>query len=445
MVDESALKKLKIRDLEPSLLEQLESLGFLSKQILDPERTLYAVYKELEKQKEQGKYDEHVLQEAVDAICAQGELLARRSIVVRHKEAGRAFPKGVNLMRPENSSTVQTKIVSQIPLIKRESVAHLLQGNEDFQVEVKKLDKGRIDETKKEYDIIVLTCADARCDATLFRDFTNQRILFLQVAGNVYDPKDTKSRSKLEAALDLLKPNGTVIVMGHEKCGAVDAHAHKEHYSGKISRHIDMLVNCVDRHSSNRTHDDYQANAANQAKRLLDNRRVITKKVTVIPCIFDFTKGEDMALRFLGEGKEPNIITDLRHSGISRRAYAREHGYDLSAQYAHAIMVSDPTNLGQFTNPHVLYNARLNEVFAVSALNGELSSDAIASIEYALLKVNGVKDAPHIAITHTDVAEAKKLKDQLLKESDIIREKTRNGELISLMHYDKETHGVKAA
>ncbi len=444
MIDELTLKKFKVRDLDSGVLEQIERIDIISKDILDPERTLYELAQDLKKQHAKTREEEDALKEAVRAITAQGEVLQARH-APRQTEKRRPFQRqrGVNLMDKTNGTHM--KIVAQTPLSRAESIAVLQQGNTDFQTEVTKLDRGRINESKQEYDVLMLTCADARCDATLFRDFTNQRVLVLQVAGNVYGSKDKRARAKIDAALRKLKQGGTVVLMGHAKCGAVDAHAHADHYVGKVSRHVDMLVDCVDRQGHPHTHDDYEANAANQAQKLSEHATVKEKKLSVVPCIFDFTNGEDKALRYLGNGKEPPLLTELRHSAVSRLTYAREHHYTLPAQYAHAIVVSDPTDLGQFTNPRIAFNARLNELFAVSAMDGELSSDAIASIEYALLKVNGVKDAPHIVITHTDPKTAQKLKDQLLKESDIVREKTQNGELITIMEYNKETHGVRAA
>lgn len=340
---------------------------------------------------------------------------------------------------------LETKISSQKLLDLSESDEYLKLGNDEFMLELSKYSSHhQKPDGMNEYDVAVITCADARCDSSLFRDFVDNRILFVQVAGNVIDFNDSQTRIKIESAIAKVKQGGTLINMGHSKCGAVDANSHANHYVGKVSRHVDFLVGLVDRkHSTVMADDDYKANAINQAARLTMHPIVIEKGAHVVPCLFDFTNGEAKAISYLKEGSEPGVLTNLRASGITHLKYANENSYNLQAQYAHAIVVSDPVNLGRFSNARTTFNGRLNELFCVSANDNEISSDGIASIEYALLKVNGVKDAPHVVILHTNIETAKKLKDKMLNASDIIKEKTKNGELISTYLYNKNTGEAK--
>jgi len=446
MFDELLLKKLKIGNLEPKFLEQLSTIEILlPKNILDPERTLYDLRKQLKKQKHKNKAEQKALDDAEKMILSIAKLAHQRvGQILPTEERRENRRRFVEVSSLTETSLSHAKIVSQKPLTLVESCEQLLRGNKDFKLECERYQSHH--ETFKavqQYDAVVLICADARDDSSLFRDFVDNNILFLQVAGNLYDPKDRIAKAQLDSALKKLNQGGLLIVMGHAKCGAVDANAHAQDYVGKISKHVDRLVEAVDRTRSTIAHDDYEANAINQAARLAKHDEVVRKGIKLVPCLFDFTNGEEKLLRYLKDGAEPELLTSLRASGISRLKYAKDNGYTLESQYAHAIVVSDPLDLERFNDPLIMFNARLNELFAVSAHKTDISSEAIASIEYALLKVNGVKDAPHIVITHTDPAIARKLKESMLRESQIIIDKTQNGELITIMQYDQNMHAVR--
>ncbi len=451
MIDESLLKKLKIGNLQPEFLDKLEDgleelQGILPPKILDPEKTLYELHKHIKKQKRNSKAQQKALEDAEKMILSIAGLA--------HARAGQIQPRETREERKERRfrgvdslievRMLQSKITSQVALTLKESKEQLTEGNMEFRIETERYQHHHEPvKAVQEYDAVVLICSDARDDPSLFRDFVDNDILFIQVAGNLYDPKDAVAKTQLDTALRKLKQGGELIVVGHSKCGAVDANAHAGHYVGKVSGHVDMLVEAVDRrHTTPQAKDDYQANAINQAMRLAEHPIVFKKRLQVVPCLFDFTNGEDKLLTYLKDGTEPPLVTSLRASGISRLKYANDNHYALASQYSHAIVVSDPFDLGRFSNSRMLFNARLNELFAVSAFGKGLSTEAIASIEYALLKVNGVKDAPHIVITHSNPETAEELKQKMLKASKIIRDKTKNGAMITIMQYDPQTHAV---
>ncbi|MBS3067980.1 hypothetical protein J4450_04720 [Candidatus Micrarchaeota archaeon] len=438
---EEILKKIKIKKIEPQFLSELELvINYIPGVTLDPEKTLYDLHKQIKKRKYKNKKEEKALQDAEKMILSIGALRHAR-LEVRPRGDKQRLGKRDLMEGGVMTHILPAKIIAQQPLTLKESREQLRLGNEEFRLERQKYERHHEPfEVVQQYDAIVLICSDARDDPTLFRDFVDNNILFLQVAGNVYDPKNPVARAKVDAALRKLKDGAELLVIGHAKCGAVDANAHADHYVGKVSKHVDTLVELVDRrHITSHAHDDYQANTINQAMQLAEHPEVVKKRIHVTPCLFDFTNGEDKLLVNLREGPESDLVASLRASGISRLKYAKDNGYNLPAQYAHAIVVSDPIDLGRFSNPRIVFNARLNELFAVSAVNGEISSDAIASVEYALLKVNGVKDAPHIVIVNTDLGAAEQIKQRMLKESAIIRDKTRNGGLITIARYTQQT------
>lgn len=444
---EDILKKLKIKNLEAKYLIQLKEIEIISTTILDPENTLYEIYKQIKKERAKNKKQKKKLEEAENMILSIAAL-RHGSVELRtegEKQIGRRLTgRGRMMEGGAMTNSLHAKVIAQQPLTLKESREQLLAGNGEFRLERQKYERHHEPlETVQQYDAVVLICSDARDDITLFRDFVDNNILFLQVAGNVYDPKNPVAKAKIDAALRKLKDGGELLIIGHAKCGAVDANAHADHYIGKVSRHVDTLVELVDRrHITSHAHDDYQANTINQAMQLAEHPEVVKKRIHVTPCLFDFTNGEDRLLVNLRDGSESDLVGSLRASGISRLGHAKDNGYNLPAQYAHAIVVSDPLDLGRFSNPRIVFNARLNELFAVSAVGTDISSEAIASVEYALLKVNGVKDAPHIVIVNTDLGTAEQIKQRMLKESAIIRDKTRNGELITVAQYNQQTGAV---
>lgn len=447
MFDENLLKKFKLKNIEPELIEQLEPIRAISPSIFDPENTLHDLYKEVKKQKNKNKIAEKKLKEAEEMILNIGTTL-HHDLAVRHFRSHSVpkdiRPRGVEVMTEGSTNMIDTKIKNQTPLARAESIEKLGNGNGEFRLELGRY-KSHNEQLKepKEYDAVILICADARDDSMLFRDFTGRNILVLKIAGNPYDPKDKRTSAKIDTAIRKLKTSGELLVIGHTKCGAVDANAHEHDYVGKISPHVDRLVSMIDRtHSTSLATDDYMANCINQATRLETHPEVIKKDIHISPCLFDFND-HLFPLKYLKQGTEPLIIMDLRESGRARLAYAKEHGYNFATQYAHAIVLCDAIDLGKFNDPLTFFNARLNELFAVSFIGKEIASDAIASVEYSLLKVNGVKDAPHIVIVHTDRKIADHIKELLLKESEIIRNKTKNGELITIMHYNPLTGQVE--
>lgn len=120
-------------------------------------------------------------------------------------------------------------------------IARLCEGNQrfvknqmhgqDFAAERKELAKGQ-----KPY-AIVLTCADSRVPPEMIFDEELGHLFVVRVAGNVVDPAILGS---IEYAAEHLGAK-TLIIMGHEKCGAVKAacdHAH-------VTPNIDLLINSI--------------------------------------------------------------------------------------------------------------------------------------------------------------------------------------------------------
>jgi carbonic anhydrase len=73
--------------------------------------------------------------------------------------------------------------------------------------------------------VTILACADSRVTPELLFDQTLGRLFVVRVAGNVADPFDIAS---IEYAISK-DWTRTIVVIGHEKCGAVEAAMEKGH------------------------------------------------------------------------------------------------------------------------------------------------------------------------------------------------------------------------
>lgn len=106
-----------------------------------------------------------------------------------------------------------------------QALTKLHQGNERFiahdpinyQTEAERIEE-RLDEGQKPYAVI-LNCADSRVSPEIMFNTGLNELFVLRVAGNV---ADTCTIASIEYAVTELNTN-LIVVMGHEKCGAVKA------------------------------------------------------------------------------------------------------------------------------------------------------------------------------------------------------------------------------
>ncbi len=318
----------------------------------------------------------------------------------------------------------------------RQAKKLLLEGNERYVGEIHGYQKHHEKIKKpKEYDIVIISCSDARNVFPLFRDYINQSVLVVQIAGNIYD----QNSAVIKDAIKRVKKGGEILFVGHNNCGAVEAKQHAARYAAEAP-HIGTLLEGVDiHHSSELAHDDYEANAINQAARMKENKVIQERGIKVIPCLFDFTDGESRCFKYLGEGREPEIIDDFRASAISRIAAARNAGKDLSMQSVHSIVVTVSADLGVFTDPRVIFDSGLNDMFVVSVNKSSVDKTAVDSINYALLHVDNVRDNGNIVILASSKEVADEISRQLKLKSAIVRDKGN----VSVAVYNQETGAVE--
>lgn len=130
---------------------------------------------------------------------------------------------------------------SQPAVSAKEALNRLKEGNERFVAGkpiVRDLAKRR-DETAEGQApfAIVLSCADSRVSPELVFDQGIGDLFVLRVAGNVTDPVVLGS---IEYAVDHLHPS-LIVVLGHEKCGAVAAAVAGGHLEGNLGVLIEKV------------------------------------------------------------------------------------------------------------------------------------------------------------------------------------------------------------
>ena len=327
---------------------------------------------------------------------------------------------------------IKSKISRQEVIAIHDSIDALLAGNREV-AKVLRQKKAQFS-APGEYDAVMIACSDARCEITILEDYLTNKLLVLQFAGNVVN-------EDMEDAFACVRQKGEIIDCGHINCGACDAKSHEDHYKG-ISPSIDKLLTNVEiAKKSPYAKDIFTANAINQSEKMKHLEAVREKGVVYTPVLFDFVTANE-PFKFLKDGAASTVVSKLKSNSARMLARTKNENKSLATQYAHAIVVSDPIDLGVVTNSRVLFDAGLNELFCVSANGDTISTNTIASIEYALLKISGVKDFGHIVILHSHDAIAKKLKQEVLA-SKIIREKTQNGVTITLMNFNKATCEAK--
>lgn len=175
----------------------------------------------------------------------------------------------------------------------------LEKGNDRFiagTLEFKNLDTKRVDLRRdgQHPNVTILSCADSRVPPELLFDQSLGRLFIVRVAGNI---ADTFATGSIEYAV----LNGwakTLIVLGHEKCGAVQAAMG----SGNPAQDaLSMVVERIRAHLPNTSDEPtaIKANAQNSKKYLLATsvtiRNAATRRenpINIFAAYYDMTTGK---------------------------------------------------------------------------------------------------------------------------------------------------------
>jgi carbonic anhydrase len=393
----------KLSKLSPALAEDLMELGKRLGMEITMDTSIAFLQLEDIKDEKTRKRAEKLLKKAEKEVNA---LAAGR---LSDREVRRAPPPRPETLRRQALPSVKPEeppLLSRPAMRVEESRRLLLEGNKKF---VSESAAFRAAPEPVEYNCIVITCSDARCEMTRVEDY-GSNILMLQVAGNV-------ASQEVRDALSKLADGGEIIVCGHVDCGACKAK--KQSPEAK-----DGLLGSV-KIERKGTDDMFAANARNQADIIaaLPEARARNAKVSTV--LLDSRR-----LSFIS-GNPGGFVEQLQSSALRLAREDRAAGKDLSHQRAHALVISDPLDLGRFTNARKIFGAGKNEIFVVSAVNGKLDAQAIGSIEYALSHVEGLAETPHIVILHT----SREVADETER---VLRKKLGTKWLgMSIMQYDR--------
>lgn len=424
-------REIRVSDLSDALKKEFQRLGKKLEIEVTPETSLSLFGSENIRDKKLQQQAEKALRKAEQEVQALVALHLRHPVPTpstSHTPHTAPFKPSAPRHRPLAEEPLVRTFQS---LSREESIRRLQDGNRTFQRELEQ--RGKKPVRVEKYDILLLMCSDARCDATELETYLGQNVLVVEIAGNV-------SGKYLKTALEKLKDGAEVIVCGHTNCGACDAKKSDPRGKATESKPLRRLLDRIDIASVQGAEDIYAANVLHQANALAESKLVQRKKLKVTPALFQPEKTEQPLKSLLGRTSE--FLSTLQQTAGQRLAEAKREGKDLSIQYAHAVVVGDSTSLGLFTDPRLVFAAGLNELFCVNAPAGHLNPEAIASIEFALLHVAGVKETAHIVLLHSNPKQARSVLETLLSISDIIRSKTQGGKTVTLMRMDPNSGAV---
>ena len=200
---------------------------------------------------------------------------------------------GAGFAEEHHATTAPAGVSPQEPLEK------LRAGNKRF-VEQKLSDKALAERRAATANgqqpyAIILACADSRVAPELVFDETIGDLFVIRVAGNVVDPDILGS---IEYAVEHLGPR-LIVVLGHEKCGAVTAAISKDALHGNL----DELIHKIDAgkdlpaDASKALPEAVKHNAIHQAQQMLSKSEPIKKavdahEVQIEAAVYDLDSGQ---------------------------------------------------------------------------------------------------------------------------------------------------------
>lgn len=144
--------------------------------------------------------------------------------------------------------------------------------------------------------VTILSCADSRVPAELVFDMGLGDIFNVRVAGNIVTPEILAS---IEYAVELLE-TPVLMVLGHERCGAVTAAVNQKAVPGHISEFIDEIlpaVNQVKDQPGDPIDNAVRANVDRQIQLLLQQSDLVRQRQTngqvkLLGARYDLDRGE---------------------------------------------------------------------------------------------------------------------------------------------------------
>lgn len=200
-----------------------------------------------------------------------------------------------------NSQPTQAANTNPKPLSPNEALKRLIDGNRRFVTQQRQYPNqsakrlSEIAQAQHPYATI-LSCADSRVTAEIIFDEGLGDLFDVRVAGNIVTPETLGS---LEYAAVLLE-TPVLMVLGHERCGAVTAAVKGETLPGSIARFVEPIAPAV-KQSKDLPGDPVEnavvANVRYQVSQLTERspllaQRVQSGKLTIVGGRYDLDTGE---------------------------------------------------------------------------------------------------------------------------------------------------------
>src|SRR5947208_1379745 len=202
---------------------------------------------------------------AADPAHADQPVVPPVEAMSRLKEGNRRYTSG-NQQHPHESSEERTYMATN--------------SYENLGMTAAEAAKRRAELTKSQHPFaIVLGCADSRVPAEIVFDQGLGDLFVVRVAGNVIDDQ---SLGSIEYAVDHLAVR-LIVVLGHQRCGAVKAAKDTIAANGKAPGHIQSLVTAIEPAVEATLKDDLEvtvkANVKNVVQALRSSTPVLRAKI----------------------------------------------------------------------------------------------------------------------------------------------------------------------
>lgn len=226
----------------------------------------------------------------------QSAYLSRRNLL---KFGAGAIGTGVLTAGLGSGLEFGERAVAQEDMTPEQALKALMEGNQRF-INGKRTsphqDRARLAEVAKTQKpfAAILSCADSRVPSEIIFDQGFGDLFICRIAGNVATPEEIGS---LEFGTLVLGAK-VILVMGHERCGAVDATIKGAQVPGQIATLIDAIKPSL-KNLNNQTGDQLEqatkANALYQAERLKSSpvisQLIKEGKLTIVAGYYDLDTG----------------------------------------------------------------------------------------------------------------------------------------------------------
>jgi carbonic anhydrase len=202
---------------------------------------------------------------AADPAHADQAIVPPAEAISRLKEGNGRYTSG-NPQHPHESSEERTQMATN--------------SHENLGMTAVDAAKRRAELAKSQHPFaIVLGCADSRVPPEIVFDQGLGDLFVLRVAGNVIDDQ---SLGSIEYAVDHLAVR-LIVVLGHQRCGAVKAAKDTIAANGKAPGHIQSLITAIEPAVEATVKDDLEttvkANVKNVAQALRSSTPILKAKI----------------------------------------------------------------------------------------------------------------------------------------------------------------------